>query len=225
MAVNSMSFHNVSSNMQVSTLSPTDTETKNILNEITSRQKSLNRLSSDTKISEEEKAKESREIQKQIAELNRKLRMLRQEKKEEIKEAKKEQEQKAVLEKESKKSFLEKESDERDSAEKEKEDLQKINISPQNAQKLLEAGTVLQKDRIQQSVEQKREGSIKVMESEISLDKLYGSDVSEKEEKLSSLRKKKIFESDLPNIEERQKPKNVPLKDKPIKIVIRDDEV
>ena len=225
MAVNSMSFHNVSSNMQVSTLSPTDTETKNILNEITSRQKSLNRLSSDTKISEEEKAKESREIQKQIAELNRKLRMLRQEKKEEIKEAKKEQEQKAVLEKESKKSFLEKESDERDNAEKEKEDLQKINISPQNAQKLLEAGTVLQKDRIQQSVEQKREGSIKVMESEISLDKLYGSDVSEKEEKLSSLRKKKIFESDLPNIEERQKPKNVPLKDKPIKIVIRDDEV
>ena len=225
MAVNSMSFHNVSSNMQVSTLSPTDTETKNILNEITSRQKSLNRLSSDTKISEEEKAKESREIQKQIAELNRKLRMLRQEKKEEIKEAKKEQEQKAVLEKESKKSFLEQESDERDSAEKEKEDLQKINISPQNAQKLLEAGTVLQKDRIQQSVEQKREGSIKVMESEISLDKLYGSDVSEKEEKLSSLRKKKIFESDLPNIEERQKPKNVPLKDKPIKIVIRGDEV
>ena len=225
MAVNSMSFHNVSSNMQVSTLSPTDTETKNILNEITSRQKSLNRLFSDTKISEEEKAKESREIQKQIAELNRKLRMLRQEKKEEIKEAKKEQEQKAVLEEESKKSFLEKESDERDSAEKEKEDLQKINISPQNAQKLLEAGTVLQKDRIQQSVEQKREGSIKVMESEISLDKLYGSDVSEKEEKLSSLRKKKIFESDLPNIEERQKPKNVPLKDKPIKIVIRDDEV
>ena len=48
---------------------------------------------------------------------------------------------------------------------------------------------------------------------------------SEKEEKLSSLPKKKIFESDLPNIEERQKPKNVPLKDKPIKIVIRYDEV
>lgn len=225
MAVNSMSFHNVSSNVQVSTLSPTDTETKNILNEITSRQKSLNRLSSDSKISEEEKAKESQEIQKQIAELNRKLRILRQEKKEEIKEAKKEQEQKAALEEETKKSVWEKESDESDNAEKEKEDLQKINISPQNAQKLLEAGTVLQKDRIQQSVEQKREGSIKVMESEISLDKLYGSDVSEKEEKLSSLRKKKIFESDLPNIEERQKPKNVPLKDKPIKIVIRDDEV
>ena len=225
MAVNSMSFHNVSSNVQVSTLSPTDTETKNILNEITSRQKSLNRLSSDSKISEEEKAKESQEIQKQIAELNRKLRILRQEKKEEIKEAKKEQEQKAALEEETKKSVWEKESDESDNAEKEKEDLQKINISPQNAQKLLEAGTVLQKDRIQQSVEQKREGSIKVMESEISLDKLYGSDVSEKEEKLSSLRKKKIFETDLPNIEERQKPKNVPLKDKPIKIVIRDDEV
>ena len=222
MAVNSMSFHKVSSNMQVSTLSPADMETKNILNEITSRQKSLNRLASDSKISAEEKAKESREIQKQIAELNRKLRMLRLEKKEEVKEAQKEQEQKATLEEEMKKSFLEKESDESDRVKTEKEDIQKINVSPQNVQKLLEAGTVLQKERIQQSAVQKREGMVNVMESEIALDKLYGSDVSEKEEELSSFRRKKIFE---PDMEERQKSDKVSFKDKPLKIIIRDDEI
>ncbi len=222
MAVNFMSFNKVSSGMQVSTLSLTDTETKNILNQITSRQQSLNRLSSDSKISAEEKAKERQEIQKQIAELNRKLRMLRLEKKEEVKEAQKEQEQKAALEEGTKKSFLEKESGESDNVEKEKEDLQKINISPQDVQKLLEAGTVLQKERIQQSVEQKREGVENVLESEMAMDKLYGSDISVKEEKLYSFRKKKIFEL---NMEEQQKPKKVSFKDTPLKIIIRDNGI
>ena len=211
-----------SSNMQVSSVSLNDTETKNILNQITSWQQSLKRLSSDSKISAEEKAKERQEIEKQIAELNQKLRKLRLEKKEELKEAKKEQEQKAALEEEMESNLFKKETDESDIAETEKEDSQKINISPQNIQEILEAGAVLQKERIRQSVEQKREAIENVMESEIVSDKIYGTDTSIKEEKLSDFSKKKPFEL---RIEEQQESKKVSVKNTSKKIIIRDDGI
>lgn len=208
--------------MQVSSVSLNDTETKNILNQITSWQQSLKRLSSDSKISAEEKAKERQEIEKQIAELNQKLRKLRLEKKEELKEAKKEQEQKAALEEEMESNLFKKETDESDIAETEKEDSQKINISPQNIQEILEAGAVLQKERIRQSVEQKREAIENVMESEIVSDKIYGTDTSIKEEKLSDFSKKKPFEL---RIEEQQESKKVSVKNTSKKIIIRDDGI
>ena len=221
MAINPMSLNKVSSNIQVSSVSLTDTETKNILNQITSQQQNLNRLSSDSKISAEERAKERQEIQKQIAELNRKLRMLRLEKKEEAKEAEKEQKQKAALEEKLGNEVFKKETEESDITEK--EDSKEISISPQNVQKLLEAGTLLLKERIRQSVEQKREAVQNVMESEIASDKIYGTDTSKKEEKLSDFNRKKPFEL---KIEERQQePKKVSFKDAPKKIVIRDDEI
>lgn len=44
-----------------------DTEAKDIQNQITSKQQNLNRLSTDSEMSAEEKAKERQEIQKQIA--------------------------------------------------------------------------------------------------------------------------------------------------------------
>ena len=90
MSINVTSLNRESCNVAPTAISLIDTETKTIMNQITSRQQSLNRLSSDSEMSAEEKAKERQEIQKQIAELNRKLRMLRMEKKEEAKEIEKE---------------------------------------------------------------------------------------------------------------------------------------
>ena len=67
-------------------------------NQLTNEQQRLNRLSSDGHMTTEEKEKERREIQRQIAELNRKLNQKRLEEK--AREVAIEQEQKKVIKEE-----------------------------------------------------------------------------------------------------------------------------
>ena len=76
MAINSVSLNNTTPGVTPSSISPTDSETKSIQNEITNQSQRLNRLSSDSEMSAEEKAKKRQEIQKEIAELNRKASLL-----------------------------------------------------------------------------------------------------------------------------------------------------
>lgn len=223
MAINSVKLNSAVPN--TSSITPTDAETKNIQNQITSKNQSLNRLSSDPEMSAEEKAKERQEIQKQIAELNRKLRMLRMEKKEEAEEAKKEQAEKAALIEEQTKELSGKDSDKTTSSETAKEEtfrekMDKIEIPPQNIQKLLEAGTLLQKERIQQSAAREKDATINILEAEIKSDELYGADTSDKREKLSSMIKQKSVE-----IKEPQQPQKLSDKNTQMKIVIREDEI
>jgi len=216
MTVHSTSLNSATLNITSAPVSLTDTEAKSIQNQITGKQQSLNRLSSDSEMSAEEKAKERQEIQKQIAELDRKLRMLRMEKKEEAKESGKEQEQKAAL-----KDERMEEVSQDDSAERMKEQQEKPNMLPQNIQKMLEAGTLLQKERIQQTTDQKKELTEDILETEIKLDELYGTDTSAKKEQLSSLMKKEPFEHKTDEQEETQ-----PFlgKNKNAKIIIREDK-
>lgn len=222
MSVNTINLNKVSHNTKAAMISPIDTETKDIMNQISNKQQNLNRLSSDSEMSSAEKAKERQEIQKQIAELNRKLQMLRMEKKEETKELEKEEEKKAVLEEENKEKVSKLEAEKSISVEKLEKQQVKGNISPQNIQKLLETGAAVQRDRIQQSVEQEEKAVQKILEAEMKMDKLYGTDTSIKKEKLYSLieaGKKKI------EIEEKTKMQSNSPKKSPVKIVFRDDEI
>lgn len=222
MDINSISLNKVSHNVASAAISPIDTETKTIMNQITNRQQSLNRLSSDSEMSAEEKTKERQEIQKQIAELNRKLRMLRMEKKEEAKEIEKEQEQKAASEENAKEKVSQIEAEKSSPVIETEKQQEKNTVSPQNIQKILEAGTVLQKERIQQKVEQKEEAVQKVLEAEIKADELYGTDSTAKKDKLHVLieSKKNGFE-----IEELQERRSKISQKNPVKIVFRDDEM
>ena len=222
MAISGISSNHDFSNITALKPSVPDTSSKTLQTQLANKEQSLNRLSSDSKLSEEEKNKERLELQKQIAELNRKLRMLRLEKEEETKETQKEQEKKAAL--------IENEiqnSSEKDSAANTTEDLLKekeekpVNIPPQNIQKFLEAGTQLQKERIQQNMEQKKESSENILEAEIKSDKLYGTDTTAKEEQLSSLLKKKTFEI---NVKESENSKNFSKEKTPVKVVIREED-
>ncbi len=217
MTINSISLNKSTPQITSSMISLTETETKNIQNQITSKQQSLNKLSSNLEMSAEEKAKERQEIQKQIAELNRKLRMLRMEKREEAKETEKEQEQKTVLRERQTQELSQDEPDKAVSAEKIEEQQKKINISPQNIQKILEVDALLQKERIQQSMNHKKELAGNILETEIKADELYGMDTSVKKEKLSSLIKEESFE---------QKTKEQPgdsVKKAPVKMIFRED--
>ena len=86
MAINKVSFNIAIPNTTSSTGSTAmDSESKSLQNQLTIEQRRLKKLSSDSEMSAEEKAKELQEIQRQIAELNRKLRMERTEQAEEEK--------------------------------------------------------------------------------------------------------------------------------------------
>lgn len=222
MAISLLSLDKAASNMTSSVISQTETETKNIQNQITSKQQNLKRLSSDSKMSAEEKAKERQEIQKQIAELNRKLRLLQQEREEEVKEAEKEQEQKAVLNEERNKEFKQEDADKVIVAEDIQKQKEKVNVSPQSIQKMLEGSSMVQKERLQQSVDNQKELTGNILEAEIKLDELYGADTSAKKEELAAMIKEKPFEL---RIEEPQE-QNVIFGEKaPVKIIIREDGI
>ncbi len=222
MAIGLSSLDKTASNMTSSVISQTETETKNILNQITSKQQNLKRLSSDSKMSAEEKAKERQEIQKQIAELNRKLRMLRMEKEEEVKEAEKEQEQKAVLSEERNKALKQEDANKVIMTEDTQKQKEKVNVSPQNIQKMLEGSSLVQKERIQQRVDNQKELAGNILETEIKLDELYGADTSAKKEELADMIKANPFEL---RIEEPQE-QNVIFGEKaPVKIIIREDGI
>lgn len=221
MSVNVTNLNKVSHNTAATMISPIDTETKDIMNQITSKQQNLNRLSSDSEMSAQEKAKERQEIQKQIAELNRKLRMLRMEKKEETKKSEKEQEQKTILE-ENKEEVSKKEAEKNSFDEEIEKQQVQGNVSPQNIRNLLEASAAVQKERIQQNVEQEEKAVQNILEAEIKMDELYGTDTSAKKEKLYSLieaGKKKI------EIEEKPQKQSEKTQNNPVKIVFRDDEI
>ena len=220
MGVNAISMNKVSQNVTTATISPIDTETKNIMNQITNRQQSLNRLSSDSEMSAEEKTKERQEIQKQIAELNRKLRMLHLEKKEEAEEI--EEEQKTASEEKDEEKISQIETEKNSPATEAERQQKKNTVSPQNIQKILEAGTILQKERIQQKVERNEEAGQNILEAEIKADELYGTDSTTKREKLHILieSKKNGLE-----IEGQQERRSRGLEKGSVKIVFRDNEI
>mgnify|MGYP006365513745 CR=1 FL=1 len=83
MAINSIPSNHDFSNITALKSSASDTSSKTLQNQLTNTEQRLNRLSSDSKISAAEKAKERQKLQKQIAELNRKLRLLQIKKEEE----------------------------------------------------------------------------------------------------------------------------------------------
>lgn len=233
MAINPISSNSTSMNTPVSFVSPTDSETKSIQNEITNKNQRLNRLTSDAKMSAEEKAKERQEIQKEINELNRKLELLRKEQQEEDKRVQKEQEEKAAVakrnseaisSKEEKKMISEKLSEEdfkkeEESKEAFKEQTEKSTVPPQDIQKLLEVGTLIQKDLIIQSTQRKKEAAENILAAEIKSDKIHGTDTSDKREKLSSMIKQSVPKI---QIEEKAEPKQMTTGKISGKVVISD---
>ena len=222
MAVGLSGMDRGSFGMTSSVISKVETETKNIQNQIMNKQQNLKRISSDGKMSVEEKAKESQEIQKQIEELNRKLRMLQQEREEEVKEAEKKQEQKAELNEERAKDTAGKALDENDLAKDVKGFKEPVNVSPQNVQKMLEGSSVIQKERIQQSVSNQKELAVNVLESEIELDKGRGTDTTAKEAELADLTKATLFEL---KIDEPQDENVIFGQKAPVKIIIKEDGI
>ncbi len=220
-----MAIHKISFNISIpNTTSSTgstaiDRESKNLQNQLTSKQQRLKQLSSDSEMSAEEKAKERQELQQQIAELNRKLRMEHMEQTEEEKKATKEQKEKALQKKELLEEVTSKPQKETESAEKESMKMPDSVLSVQDMQRMFATDSLLQQDRVRASIDRKKEGRADVLEAEIALDSLYGSDTEAKREEVSGLRRQGAFQEEIQKIGEKQESdaaKTIP------KIIIRE---
>ena len=228
MAINPISSTNTSMNTSASYVSLTDSEEKSIQTEITLKNQRLNRLTSDAKMSAEEKAKERQEIQKQINELNRKLELLRQKQQEEDKRVQKEQEEKAAAAKELSEAISSKEEKEdisekhpeEDYKKESKEQIEKNAMHSRDIQKLLEAGTLIQKEQIIYSTQRQKDSVEKILTTEIKSDEIYGTDTTDKREKLSSLIKQPVPKV---QIEEKSEPNPMEKRNFSGKIVISDN--
>lgn len=212
-----MNVGKITSN-QVNPIPVTNTTTatsnsKNIQNQITSKQQHLSRLSSDAKLNAQEKEKKRREIQKEIDELNRKLELARMKQEEADKKAAKEH-QKADAQKEqliteindkstettklySDKTKTEKVSDEKQTNEAKEIETEKkqkqIDMAIEDVQKMLSADYELQKELSQKHVDDQIDSTVKVIKSEIKQDQFYETDTSHKEAELETIQAKENF--------------------------------
>ncbi len=194
MAISNVTLNREISNYANPSLSKTNTESKQIQSQIALKQQRLNQLSSDQQMSAQEKDKERLELQQQIAELNRKLQLLREEQKEETSEAKKEE-------------LLAKQADEKNSQEDDDTNAETTPVTEpsdapfQNMKGILAADFLMQKEKIQERVTQIQDGTENVLEAEIKLDQLHGTETGAKKEQLEELRKKETIQIEVPRQE------------------------
>ena len=181
----------VSSSNAVSAINNTS---KNLQNQIQTKEQYLNRLSTDSKLSREEKEKKRQELQKEIEELNRKLELMRlkqeeTKKKEEIKEEKEAEKKEEIKEKTSTDKF----STDSFKTEKEKEEEKPMDISMQDVQNMLHGNLNLRNDLIENSADFDKENTVRVLKTEIQQDDRRGMEKDSKKEELEELREKENF--------------------------------
>lgn len=163
---------------------------KSLQNQLAMKEQSLNRLSSDSELSAEEKEKKRLEIQKEIDELNRKLKLSQMKQKDEASEAAKKQEEE-VAAKEALAETKNSQADENDDSATLQAPANKPTELP--LQDILALNNRHQKELVIKDTDTQKESAINVLESEIKLDEMYGSDTTAKEEKVSEMREKENF--------------------------------
>lgn len=200
----------------VTTTTTSTSNSKNIQNQITTKQQLLSSLTSDSKLDAQEKEKKRREIQKEIDELNRKLELARLKQEEADKKRAKEQQkndaQKAHILAETNtnstetakvssektgsaadKTSDEKQTDTAKSNEIAEDKQQHIDMAIEDVQKMLTADYELQKELAQKHVDSQIESTIQVIKSEIRQDRFYETDTSQKEAELETIQAKENF--------------------------------
>lgn len=188
-----MAIGNVTLNSSISTTAPnavsaTANESKNLENELMHKQQRLKDLSSDSEMTAAEKAKKQQEIQKQIAELNRKLELKRMEEQEEAQKAAKEEAQKAASKEEQLEEIASTDQKKEESSKEYEKKMEELKTSAADMQQFIKNDLLLQQARIQENVIQKNSQTGNILESEIKSDTFYGSDTQAKEEELAKLR-------------------------------------
>ena len=212
MAISPVTLEKISpATAPVPATSQASNSTNNIQTEITNKQQHLKRVSSDTTITATEREQKRRELQKEIDELNRKLQLEKLEQKEEAAEAAKKRKTQELRKAEMLNKLTSKENakpaetdtraaeDGKDTNPSSVKDDKPVHqdMSVQNIQQMLSADYLVQKERMQEQVSTKQEGTKNVLEAEIKQDRSYGTDTSRKEAELKAIQQKENFWSDV----------------------------
>lgn len=185
-------------------VSSTTSASKTLQNQIQMKQQTLKKLSNDSSLSVNEKEKERQELEKEIEALKRKLEHMRLKQEEAQKTEQAEQKKEANLEKVSE---TQKEKEENNSTAVQKSEEHKketIEISAEEAQKILDTNLFLKEEMVQQGVEYDKQNNVRVLTAEIKLDEIHGEDTSSKEEQLKELQEKENFWLDAKNKDDKQ---------------------
>lgn len=185
------------SNVTASTpVSNTTSISKNLQSQILAKQQNLKKLSTDSALSAEEKAKQTQELQKEIEALKRRLEQIEMKSKESEKEV-----EKVEAKEEVEKVSEEKENKEDVSFVPKREDTQKTQeaISVEDAQNILHYDLSLKNEMIEQGASYDKENTVRLLSAEIHQDEIRGLDTSKKEEDLKELREKENFWADAKN--------------------------
>ena len=191
----------INSTTPVTKVQQTPAQDKSLESQIAAEQQRLKRVASDTDLTASEKEQKRREIQKEIDELNRKLKEEEARKKEAADKAAKKQEQEESLKKENLQEQINptKQTKTEAAIELSKEKEMHTDMSVKDIQQMLSAEYLIQKERIQEQIHAELQSTIQVLKSEISQDKLYGSDTTQKEAELKALQEKENFWSKTSN--------------------------
>lgn len=151
-----------------------DSESKDVMNQISSAQKKLKELASDHQLNEEEKAKKRKEIQQQIAELNKQLKqhqmeLRRQQEKEKAANVSEEEEEKQKLQEET-----------------------EVKADLSGTKAIISANSAISQAKAQGNLALSMEGRVRVLQSEISQDERYGKNTDQKQKELKKLEQKAI---------------------------------
>lgn len=193
MAINPV--EKINSTMTTAQVQKTPAQDKNLESQIATKQQRLKRLASDADMTASEKEQKRREIQKEIDELNRKLREEEAKKKEAAAKAAQKQKQEDALKKEELQEKLNPAKQDETTTSVELSDDQKkhIDMPVKDIQQMLSAEYLIQKERVQEQVDMELQSTIQVLKAEINQDKLYGADTTQKEAELKALQEKENF--------------------------------
>lgn len=190
-----MTINTVSTN----SLSVASAESKTLQTQIAGKQQSLNKLTSDAKMTVSEKEKERRKINQEIAELNRKLRQEQLKEQEDSRELKKEQEKKKIIKEELLQELNPKKEDTPASSSESQEDIAQEDTSATTdipvvtLKNVLSADSSIKLSKVEEQVSRNADGRQDILAAEIKSDELYGMDTSSKQEELSAMRRHKPF--------------------------------
>jgi len=191
-----MTINNVSTN----SLSIASAESKTLQTQIAGKQQSLNKLTSDAKMTVSEKEKERRKINQEIAELNRKLRQEQLKEQEDSRELKKEQEKKKIIKEELLQELNPKKEDTPASSSESQEDTAQEDTSATTdipvvtLKNVLSADSAIKLSKVEEQISRDMEGRQDILAAEIQSDELYSMDTTAKKEELSNMRRKEPFQ-------------------------------
>ncbi len=196
----------IKSTTPTTSVSSVTSASKSLQNQIQMKQQTLKKLSNDSSLSINEKEKERQELEKEIEALKRKLEQihLKQEETQKIQET--EQKREVELENVSE-TQTEKEENNSTAVQKSEEHKKEtIEISAEEAQKILDTNLFLKEEMVQQGAEYDQQNNVRVLTAEIKLDELHGEDTTSKEEQLKELQEKENFWLDAKNKDTKQEP-------------------